>query len=333
MKRVLILLTVSSPLWLSVWAGSLPAQGLSMNVLYFDGKSGYVELPPNIFDHLTQGTVETWVKWERFNKHSRVFDFGRKKNDALVQNDKKSDTIMFTILDRRGKRHRIKEKHGISLNVWHHIAAVFGPGGMRLFIAGKFIKRDKYEGGLDVVGGGQNYIGKSNFPNDRLFQGYMSEFRVGSRRLSKREINLRKDRLLKGNEPGLVAYWPLNNIDGSSAPGSGPGGHAAALVGGVEMRAVTAIARFLIPGEVEKEAEVHYQAAARAFDSGDFETAAEEFLESLSYVADYKDAQARSDRARELADLGRRPSSIFPKARLIWSRRTTYRPTGRSMRR
>ncbi len=303
MKRVLILLTVSSALWLPVSAGALPAEGLSMNVLFFDGKSGYVQLPPNIFDHLTQGTVEAWVKWERFNKHSRVFDFGRKKNAALVQNDKKSDTIMFTILDRRGKRHRIKEKDGIRLNVWHHIAAVFGPGGMKLFIAGKFIKRDKYEGGLDVVGGGQNYIGKSNFPNDRLFQGYMAEFRVWSRMLSKREINQRKDRLLKGNEPGLVAYWPLNDIDGSSAPDSGPGGHGAALAGGVEMRAVPAIARFLIPGEVEKEAEVHYQAAANAFDLGDFESAADTYLESLSYVADYKDAQERAERAQELADL------------------------------
>ena len=85
----------------------------------------------------------------------------------------------------------------------------------------------------------------------------MSEFRVWSRRLSKPEINQRKDRLLKGNEPGLVAYWPLNNIDGLSAPASRPGGHGAALVGGVEMRAVPAIARFMIPGEVEKEAKVH----------------------------------------------------------------------------
>ena len=65
MKRVLILLTVSSALWLPVSAGALPAEGLSMNVLFFDGKSGYVQLPPNIFDHLTQGTVEAWVKWER----------------------------------------------------------------------------------------------------------------------------------------------------------------------------------------------------------------------------------------------------------------------------
>ena len=49
MKRVLILLTVSSALWMPISAGSLPAQGISMNVLYFDGKSGYVELPPPIF--------------------------------------------------------------------------------------------------------------------------------------------------------------------------------------------------------------------------------------------------------------------------------------------
>lgn len=43
-------------------------QPFSMNVMTFDWKNVHVEFPQNLFDHLTQGTIETWVKWEKFNK-------------------------------------------------------------------------------------------------------------------------------------------------------------------------------------------------------------------------------------------------------------------------
>src|SRR6185369_302287 len=58
---------------------NLPAQenaGIN-RVLQLDGTNSYVELPPNIFNGLTQATVEACVLWERFGENSRVFDFGK----------------------------------------------------------------------------------------------------------------------------------------------------------------------------------------------------------------------------------------------------------------
>ena len=59
---------------------------LLMNVLSFDGKSGYVELPANLFDRLEEGTIELWVKWQSFQNWSRVIDFGHEENVFVVQN-------------------------------------------------------------------------------------------------------------------------------------------------------------------------------------------------------------------------------------------------------
>lgn len=56
------LTTVIAVLLLGVvpaWAGS-PA--VPNHVLELDG--GYAELPPNIFNNLTEATFEAWVRWD-----------------------------------------------------------------------------------------------------------------------------------------------------------------------------------------------------------------------------------------------------------------------------
>ena len=53
-----------SVLFVVVWPKPTTGEEpLLMNVLSFDGNSGYVELPQNLFDRLNEGTIEVWVKW------------------------------------------------------------------------------------------------------------------------------------------------------------------------------------------------------------------------------------------------------------------------------
>jgi len=163
--------------------------GLTMDVLYLDGQNAFVQLPPNIFNHLSTATVEAWVKWETFNQYSRVFDFGREDNAADVHNYKTGSKLRFDIYDRRGKEHRIEVDDAVRTGIWHHIAAVCGLNGMSLYIDGRLVGTDGFTGGLSEVGGGQNYIGKSNWPDDKLFQGHLAEFRVWNRPRSPQEIN------------------------------------------------------------------------------------------------------------------------------------------------
>ena len=49
-----------------------PFGGPSNRALDLDGKGSYVELPPNIFNELTEATVEGWVKWREFTSDSSV---------------------------------------------------------------------------------------------------------------------------------------------------------------------------------------------------------------------------------------------------------------------
>src|SRR2546425_9861114 len=61
----------------------LRAQAAVTNrVLELDGKDGYVELPPRMFEGLHEATVEGWVKWRAFGHYFRFLDYGR-ANDTL----------------------------------------------------------------------------------------------------------------------------------------------------------------------------------------------------------------------------------------------------------
>ena len=283
-----------------------PAQSqepLVMNVMTFDGKSGYVELPQNLFDNLSEGTIETWVKWEKFNKWSRVFDFGRENNALVLQTEKDKNSVNYRIWEAKRRDHKIQAKKKLRQGVWHHVAAVFGRSGMAFYLDGGLVGTNGFEGGLNTAAGGNNYIGKSNWPKDKLFRGQMAEFRVWSRRLSPKEIARIKDRTLRGDEEGLVGYWRLGDSADGEVPSAVSGGYAGRAVGNVGIQTIPAISRFLVPGQLEVVAQVAYEGANAAFQAGAFEEATVKFAGVLDLVPEYGDAEQRREDSQHQWDL------------------------------
>lgn len=270
--------------------GAQQPGGLTMNVLHLDGRNAHVQLPPNIFDTYAQSTIETWARFDAFNKWCRVFDFGREGNAAVLQTEKTSSTLNFSIYDRKSGRHRIQVKNRIRKGGWYHLAVSSGPEGMRFYINGELVGEDGYTGSLDAVAGGNNFIGKSNWPKDQLFEGYIAEFRVWDHQRSQEQIQASMKQLLTGRENGLIAYWHFNASEGSSVSGKGPSGRVATLRGNAEIVSVPAISQYLVPGEMAKVAEQHLQSGKDALSSQNYKKAAEEFQEALKNVFPYKDA-------------------------------------------
>ena len=73
-------LGLAAGIGLLVQSATLHAQPAATpnHVLELDGTNSCVELPPNIFNDLTEATVEGWVKWSRLGNSMRFFDFGRR---------------------------------------------------------------------------------------------------------------------------------------------------------------------------------------------------------------------------------------------------------------
>jgi hypothetical protein len=185
-------------------------------VVFFDGQSGHVTLPGKVIDGVSDATIETWVKWESFTKWSRVFDFGKEGNAIVVQTEKKSSTLNFALYDRNSKRYRVQKRKVIELGVWYHIAAVCGKQGLAFYINGELAGvDDRFDGGLNEVAGGNNYIGKSNWDGDKFFHGYVSEFRIWDEAKDQTEIRAVMKTQLKGTEPHLIGYWRFDKTDGN----------------------------------------------------------------------------------------------------------------------
>lgn len=289
---------------LLVTLGALCAQEpLVMNVMTFDGKSGYVELPQNLFDNLSEGTVETWVKWEKFHRWSRVLDFGLENRSLVIQTNNKDKAVNFRIWEEKRNDHRVRSKKVLKQGAWHHVAGVFGRSGMAFYLDGTLVGTNGFEGGLDIGAGGNNYLGKSNWPKDKMFQGEMAEFRVWDRRLSPEEIAKLKDRTLTGDEDGLVGYWRLGDLSDEQAPSGVAGGYPARAVGNVEVRTIPAIKRFLVPGQLDIAAAEAYKEADAAFAEGAFEKATTRFGDVLDLVPDFEDAGQRHAEAQHQWDI------------------------------
>ena len=205
-------------------------------VLQLDGKDGYVELPSNIFNDLTESTVEGWVKWNSLRKYSRFFDFGNIWKSINVANVTTTGTLHFSlarppftqaselILDSPGLI-RTKE--------WCHIAVVTGPQGVRVYFNGVQVASDPHAGSFSSINDGEhNYLGRSNWHaapwEDEDFDGQMDEVRVWKVARTTEQIRENLSKQLTGSEPGLAALW---NFEDGTARDVTPNGHDGVLAG------------------------------------------------------------------------------------------------------
>lgn len=270
-----------------------------MPVLFLDGQS-HVELPKNLFDRTTQATIEVWVKWNRFNQWSRVFDFGREGNAVVLQNEKSSNTLNYRIWDKSGKRHGTQAKKAVNAGVWYHIAVVSGFSGMEFYINGQLADQDDFSGSLSEAAGGNNFIGKSNWPKDEMFEGYISELRIWSKKRSQLEIRFAMETALAGTEDGLLAYYRFTEATNDLIPNVVDPDSPARMIGSAKLEKVPAIASLLVPGELEKTALASYEKAIAALDAKQFAKAVGEFERLTALYPKYKDSEGLLSRARRL---------------------------------
>lgn len=213
-------------------------QGPVMPVLFLNGNGAYAEFPSKLTDNLVNATVEGWVRWESLNKWSRVFDFGKEGNAAVLQNERETATLLFSIWDRSGKLHRAQGFKVIEENTWQHMAIVSGKTGMKLYVNGEEVGENDYVLPFNAISGGKNYLGKSNWSGDEPFHGFIADFRVWSTARSQSEIQQTMFTQLKGDEAGLAGYWRFESAQGTQSNDLTPNAlHASLLNGATVMSA------------------------------------------------------------------------------------------------
>ncbi|MSU34373.1 MAG: LamG domain-containing protein [Pedosphaera sp.] len=141
---------------------------LQEKVLQLDGTTGFVELPPAIFNGLEEATVEAWVKWDRLGGTgwNRLFTYGAATHDLSIATQ--GDTsLWFIISDAAQGFHQIVTPGVLRAREWVHVAAVSGKGGMRLLLNGVTVGTNDYTGSFAALKNGDlNRVGKTVTPNE-----------------------------------------------------------------------------------------------------------------------------------------------------------------------
>jgi len=200
-------------------------------VLQLDGAGSYVQLPPHLFSNLDEATVEAWVKWHSFGYYSQPFGFGgvgAAWQVMAINHELSSPNLQFFIYLQTGTLYLIKVPGILLMDDWHHIAAVTGKAGMKLYFNGALVGEHAFTGSFSAIPCEQNYFGKSHWAENTNFHGQLDEVRLWRVARTGEQIREAMHQKLTGREPNLVGLW---NFDAGDARDASPNGYHGQLCG------------------------------------------------------------------------------------------------------
>ncbi len=246
---------------------SLLTSAATNRVLQLDGKSR-AELPPNIFNELTEATVEGWIKWQQLTELTQMFDFGKVGSEMWVGpgNSEFGGTPADLFAYIKSIKSTGPQANGILVpNVlrseeWFHIAFSTGPAGMQVFLNGVLVGTNADTGSFaSIRNGDRNWLGGDSVEAAGSLVGQIDEFRVWKVQRTAEQIRDTMFQKLNGAEPGLFGLW---NFDDPANPGrdASPGAHHGKLIGPAAVTNAT-LPGVVVSGKITDTAGVAAQGA------------------------------------------------------------------------
>lgn len=148
--------------------------GVTGQALVFDGDTTTVTLPQNVATG-NAFTFAGWIYWGGGANWQRIFDFGNSTTHYLFLTPRTtSGTMRFAI--RNGGGEQYIETPTPAQNQWHHVAVTLGGGTARIFLNGAIVaSATGWSAAPSSFSPRMNFLGKSQFTADPLFNGMMDE--------------------------------------------------------------------------------------------------------------------------------------------------------------
>lgn len=197
----------------------LPALAFSQNFgLQFDGSENRVTLcdAPE-FQIGDPFTVEAWINasaWKAAAWQGSIVTKDGASGTGFALRAGNNGTLDFVMGTTAGWQ-SAQTTAIMNTNQWYHVGAVVANGSISVYINGVLEGSQSYSG-TPMAGTSPLTIGESpGFPG-RVWSGVIDEVRVWNTARSEAELNANMASPLTGTEPGLVAYLPMNEGEGTS---------------------------------------------------------------------------------------------------------------------
>jgi hypothetical protein len=176
----------------------------------FDGKETYVELGnPNELVFFGPITIEAWVRPRALNFLRNIVTHGHTNSPPsevyLRINSGKYQVGAFNSQDFSTSF----DVPSSDVGRWVHLAGVYDGARWVLYRDGELVASTDQPLGNFFVDATWA-IGARSGGRERLFQGDIRDVRIWNLARGQQEIKADMNKTLKGDESGLVGYWPLN---------------------------------------------------------------------------------------------------------------------------
>lgn len=150
-------------------------------------ENGYLQLPTGVVETLVNFTFATWMK--PGNNHCRIFDFGNGTSTFMMLN-LGTNSIRYKITCKAGT-YSLEVPYAISADSWTHFALVQDSAEIRIYANGILVGEGMMEKVVypkDMGVTSNNYIGRSQWPNDPYCDHVYDDFRFYDKVLDSENI-------------------------------------------------------------------------------------------------------------------------------------------------
>lgn len=118
--------------------------------------------------------------------------------------------------------------------LWHHVAAVKGPGGVILYVNGSAVAQNENKNPIEYVYGSEFTVARHGDGDDHFsFNGAIDEVRIWSAARTAAQIQQYKSTTLPSGQSGLIAYYDAEGGSGTTVVDKSSSGlHALTMMGG-----------------------------------------------------------------------------------------------------
>jgi fibronectin type 3 domain-containing protein len=184
---------------------------LGVGALTLDGTTSSVRLPVNAASY-EEITVAAFVYWNGGNQWQRIFDFGTGTTSYLYLTPRSgSNTTQCAIRLNNGTEYKVGAPQ-LASGQWVHLAVTLSANSLKLYVNGALAGATNSVPVRPVdIDPTVNYLGKSQFAADPLFNGRIDDLRIYNKALTATEV-LDLATPVPETPSGLVASRTQSNV-------------------------------------------------------------------------------------------------------------------------
>lgn len=162
--------------------------GLFDKALRLNGTDASVRVPANLASALGDATFAARVRWNGGGAWQRIFDFGGGTGQYFFLSPSNGGAVQFGILNSAGTGQVLVAPSALPVGEWTHVAVTLTGSTGTLYVNGAAVTSGPITLHPSAIAQTANYLGKSQYPADPLFNGTIDDFRIYSRGLAAAEI-------------------------------------------------------------------------------------------------------------------------------------------------